>query len=215
MLAIIEYGAGNQPSVMRAFKRLGIDAVITDKLQDLQECDGIVFPGVGASAQAMEALTSRGFDKALQEAIDKGKPLLGICLGCQILLDASAEGNVKALGVVQGTTARFEEGMTECGEPVRIPHMGWNSLKHIRPSRLFAGIGAEDEFYFVHSYYTLPRPDLILTTTTHGLEFCSAYGRDGLWGVQFHPEKSGEPGLRLLANFNEYCKEMRRCSPNA
>jgi imidazole glycerol phosphate synthase, glutamine amidotransferase subunit len=207
MLAILDYEAGNQTSVLRALLGQGIDAAITADADELAKARGVIFPGVGAAPQAMGMLRRNGLDTRLKTLVAQGKPLLGVCLGCQILLDASEEGNTPTLGIVPGQCKRFDPALTdEAGEPVCIPHMGWNSLSLKQESRLFDGIPAQAEFYFVHSYYALPKPELVLATTFHGLEFCSVFGRDGLWAMQFHPEKSGPAGLRLLANFNEYCR---------
>lgn len=207
MLAIVEYGAGNQTSVSRALNYLGIDNKITDQPQALLAADGIIFPGVGAAGQAMRALAERGLDRVLKEAVARGLPLLGICLGCQIMLDYSEEDETSLLGLVPGNVARFKEDWREeNGKAINIPHMGWNSLKILKASPLLEGIDERDEFYFVHGYYTRPQKELSLAMTRYGEEFCSVFGRDGLWAVQFHPEKSGAAGLRLLANFNNWCK---------
>ena len=207
MLAILDYEAGNQTSVLRGLLGQGIEAVITADAGELARADGVIFPGVGAAAQAMGVLGRKGLDETLKNLVAQGKPLLGVCLGCQILLDASEEGNTTTLGIVPGECKRFDPALKdEAGDPICIPHMGWNSLVRKQESRLFDGIAEDAEFYFVHGYYTQPKPELVLATTYHGLEFCSVFGRDGLWAVQFHPEKSGPAGLRLLANFNEYCR---------
>lgn len=216
MLAILEYGAGNQTSVKRALDHLDIPAKITSRPDDLSEACGIIFPGVGAAAQAMEALSSSGMDVALREAASKNQPILGICLGSQILLEKSQEGSVTTLGLYPGECRIFPENLNdEAGEAIKVPHMGWNSVRRVGASSLWDGIPPDAEFYFVHSYYTAPEPELVLGTTFHGLEFCSVYGRSGLWGAQFHPEKSGAFGLRFLANFNAYCQEKAECFPNA
>lgn len=209
MLAIIDYKAGNQTSVARAFDRLGIENIVTSNPDDAHRADGIIFPGVGAAGQAMQAIRQAGIDSLLARSVASGKPVLGICLGCQILLEKSEENDASLLGIVPGQCRRFPADMKEAGEAksLVVPHMGWNTAVPTRPDRLFAGIDPDSEFYFVHSYYTVPTPDLVLAETTYGISFCSAYGRDGLWATQFHPEKSGAPGLRLLRNFHDYCKE--------
>lgn len=209
MLAILDYEAGNQTSVLRALTGLGIPARITAKEEELAAASGVIFPGVGAARQAMELLRRTGLDETLKNMVAQAKPLLGICLGCQILLESSEESDTTTLGLVAGKCLRFAaELRDEEGEAIRIPHMGWNGYSLKRPSRLFRDIPSRAEFYFVHGYYAAPSPELVIATTYHGLEFCSAYGRDGLWAVQFHPEKSGKPGLRLLRNFYEYCREV-------
>ena len=207
MLAILDYEAGNQTSVSRALSSLGIENAVTADAATLLEAEGVIFPGVGAAAQAMNHLASRGLDTVLREITAKRVPLLGICLGCQIMLEHSEEGDTRTLGLFPGTTKRFAEDLRDGDERIRIPHMGWNSAPRKRESRLFADIPQDAEFYFVHSYYVKPAPELVLATTDYGLEFCSAIGRDGLWAVQFHAEKSGHHGLKLLRNFYDYCRE--------
>lgn len=207
MLAILDYEAGNQTSVLRALRGQGLEAAITADRAVLAQADGVIFPGVGAAAQAMGLLTRTGLDAVLKDLIASGKPLLGVCLGCQILLEHSEESDTRTLGLVKGRCVRFDPALKdEDGEPIIIPHMGWNGLTVKRPSPLLAGIAPDAEFYFVHGYYVEPSDsDLVIATTRHGLEFCSIYGRDGLWAVQFHPEKSGRSGLRLLKNFADWC----------
>ena len=208
MLAILDYEAGNQTSVSRALSSLDIPNRITADASALLSATGVVFPGVGAAGQAMDHLRSRGLDAILRRIVERRIPLLGICLGCQIMLEHSEESDTSTLGIFKGRTRRFDEGLKdENGERIRIPHMGWNSATRIRESRLFEGIPRDAEFYFVHSYYVEPEPEAVLATTEYGLEFCSAIGRDGLWAVQFHAEKSGKYGLKLLKNFYDYCRE--------
>lgn len=207
MLTIVDYGAGNLTSVARALNRVGIDCEISANPDALAKADGIIFPGVGQAGQAMANLRSLGLDMALAAALSRRQPLLGICLGCQILLEKSEEGPTHMLGLVHGDCARFEAGLKEeDGAPIKIPHIGWNSLIRKRDSPLLDGIAMDSEFYFVHSYYVRPQADLEIATTFYGREFCSFYGRDNFWAVQFHPEKSGEAGLRLLANFHSWCR---------
>ena len=208
MLAILDYKAGNQTSVRRALDHLGIPCRITADPDVIAGATGIIFPGVGAAGQAMRELTTTGLDKLLANQVAAGKPLLGICVGCQILLEYSPENDTPALGIVPGQCAMFEASLTdENGLPIRIPHMGWNRVSLEKPCPLFNGIEPEAEFYFVHSYYPVPEPQYVIGVTTYGLTFCSVHGRDGLWAVQFHPEKSGRPGLALLRNFAAYCQE--------
>ncbi len=209
MLAILDYEAGNQTSVLRALAGQNIPAVITADAATLAAASGVIFPGVGAAGQAMNLLQRTGLDTVLASLAAQGKPLLGVCLGCQILLGHSEESDTTTLGLVPGTCVRFDEHLTDDdGELIRIPHMGWNSLTLKKPCRLFDGIPPEAEYYFVHSYYAKPAPDRVIATTRHGLEFCSVFGQDGFWAVQFHPEKSGRPGLRLLYNFYDYCRRV-------
>ena len=211
MLAILDYKAGNQTSVRRALEHLGVPCAITADPAMLESAAGVIFPGVGAAGQAMSALAEAGLDKALHHVARRGQPLLGICLGCQILLESSEENAAKTLGIVPGVCRRFEDHMRqEDGSAAPVPHMGWNSIEAVAPCVLLDGIDPASEYYFVHSYYVEPDPSLVLATTTYGRTFCSLYGRDGLWAAQFHPEKSGRPGLRLLGNFYEYCRQSRQ-----
>ncbi|WP_029894489.1 imidazole glycerol phosphate synthase subunit HisH [Desulfohalovibrio reitneri] len=208
MLAILDYKAGNQTSVSRALNHLGIDNVITADRDTLSAAHGVIFPGVGAAGQAMDELKRTGLDDVLKSLIWEEKPLLGICVGCQVLLDYSPENDTQTLGVVPGRCDLFNRALTDAkGDPIRVPHMGWNSLEIKRPTRLLEGIEPEANFYFVHSYYPVPDEEYVLAVTDYGVEFCSVHGRDGLWATQFHPEKSGRPGLRILNNFHDYCLE--------
>lgn len=211
MLAILDYKAGNQTSVRRALDHLGIPCAVTADPEAAASAEGIIFPGVGAAGQAMGQLEHSGLGQTLRRAVAEGQPLLGICLGCQILLEHSEENDTRTLGLIPGVCRRFESGLNdEDGTPVRIPHMGWNTLCIRKPeSPLLRGLHPEAAFYFVHSYYVEPDPALIIATTRYGREFCSIFGRDGLWAVQFHLEKSGRPGLALLSNFHAYCREVR------
>ncbi|MEF2145023.1 MAG: imidazole glycerol phosphate synthase subunit HisH [Desulfovibrionaceae bacterium] len=209
MLAIFDYNAGNQTSVRRALDAIGIPNKITNDPEELSNAQGIIFPGVGAAGQAMDELTSGGLDEALKALIWQEKPLLGICVGCQILLDYSEENDTKALSVIPGECRLFNPSWTDYeGFPIRVPHMGWNTVELQQPCELFKDIEADANFYFVHSYYPAPREQFIIANTTYGRPFCSVHGRQGLWAVQFHPEKSGRPGLKLLQNFYEYCREV-------
>ncbi len=207
MLAILDYKAGNQTSVRRALEHLGIPCTITADPARIESAAGVIFPGVGAAGQAMHQLQESGLDAVLRNVVATGRPLLGICLGCQIMLDHSAENDTQTLGLMRGECVRFDEGMKdECGVPIRIPHMGWNTLVHRHASILFEGIPEDAAFYFVHSYYVRPAPEKVIAVSTYGTEFCAVCGQDGLWAVQFHPEKSGRPGLRLLTNFYAWCR---------
>jgi glutamine amidotransferase len=206
VIAIVDYQAGNQTSVRRALSFLGAPSQVTDDPKALRKAIGVIFPGVGAAGQAMERLNSTGLGQEIASLARANRPFLGICLGCQIMLESSEENDAKTLGVLPGRVVRFDPTALDAdGRPIRVPHMGWNEVRLLAPSPLWAGIGPRDQFYFVHSYYPDPRPDLTLGVTEHGREFASFFGRDGLWAVQFHPEKSGPPGLRLLKNFHDFC----------
>jgi imidazole glycerol-phosphate synthase subunit HisH len=207
MLAILDYEAGNQTSVLRALRYLGIPGEITRDPEAVARAEGIIFPGVGAAGQAMDNLRRSGLDVVLQAHVLNNKPLLGICVGCQILLEHCEENDTATLGIVPGRCVRFDPELEdEQGRFIRVPHMGWNSVRLTSACELFEGIEPDAEFYFVHSYYPAPDPCLVIGTTTYGVRFCSVHGRRGLWAVQFHPEKSGRPGLRLLENFYGFCK---------
>lgn len=210
MIAIIDYQAGNQTSVKRALSFLGIESVISDDPARLMEAEGLIFPGVGAAGQAMGLLSSAGLDGLVAE-LAQSKPFLGICLGCQIMLESSEEdGGITTLGLLPGQNLRFSpELKDESGRAIRIPHMGWNNVRPVKACPILQGISENDQFYFVHSYYPKPAEDLILGATDYGLTFASVFGRDGLWATQFHPEKSGPPGLRLLKNFCDYCQSQK------
>jgi len=209
MLAIFDYKAGNQTSVHRALEHLGIPNKITNDPVELNKAAGIIFPGVGAAGQAMEELHSQGLDEVIKGLIRDKKPVLGICVGCQILLDYSEENDTKALKVIPGECRLFNPSWTDYENiPIRVPHMGWNQVNLKQSCELFEGIEPGADFYFVHSYYPAPSDEFIIGTTRYGIDFCSIHGRTGLWAVQFHPEKSGRPGLKLLKNFYNYCLEV-------
>lgn len=208
MLAILNYEAGNLTSVRRALDSLDIPCAVTADHDVISRSQGIIFPGVGAAGSAMEHLRRSGMADAILREIERNKPMLGICLGCQILLNHSPENDTRTLGVISGQCGMFTPDLSdENGDPINIPHMGWNTVRLHRDCRLFDGIDPESEFYFVHSYYPVPEPEYVIGTTGYGLEFCSVHGREGLWATQFHPEKSGRPGLKMLANFYAYCRE--------
>ena len=194
MIALIDYGAGNLRSVENALARLSARATIAATPEDVARARAIILPGVGAAAPAMAALRERGLDQAVIAAIRNGVPFLGICLGMQLLFEWSAEDGAACLAVLPGTVERLQT--TE-----KLPHVGWNTLEHVRPHPVLEGMEGE-AFYFVHSYVVVPRyPAVAGGETTHGVPFVSAIARQGLVGVQFHPERSGTAGLRLLENF--------------
>ena len=200
MIAIIDYRAGNLRSVERALRHLGIECRITVSPQEIRSARQVIFPGVGAAGKAMETITSSGLDAVIRETAARGTPFLGICLGTQIILDESQEGNTRCLGIIAGTVRKFPER-----SGVKIPHMGWNTLQKRIDHPLLAGIDPDAQFYFVHSYYPDPaREDDVAACTTYGIRFASMIARGSVAAVQFHPEKSGRPGLKLLRNFSEW-----------
>ena len=203
MLAILDYKAGNQTSVRRALDHLGIPCVITADPAVVDSAAGVIFPGVGAAGQAMRHLQDSGLDAVLRNVVSSGRPLLGICLGCQIMVAHSDENDTPTLGLVEGRCVRFDEHLEEGGAPIRMPHMGWNRVypedtPHAR--LLFRGIEAGDWFYFVHSY-AMPTGACTTARCTYGEEFTAAAAHENFMGVQFHPERSGRAGARLIANF--------------
>lgn len=203
MIAIIDYRAGNLASVARAVTHLGFECTITQDPRDMRGAERIIFPGVGAAGAAMASLRQRDLDRALRDEFAAGKPLLGICLGTQIVMGYSEENDTSCLGLLPGRVKRFPPPADGGdGGRLKIPHMGWNRLDVRQPHPLLAGIESGDEFYFVHSYY--PEPDessSVLATTEYGIVFASVIGRRNLVATQFHLEKSGRPGLRMLRNF--------------
>jgi glutamine amidotransferase len=203
MIAIIDYKAGNLVSVARAVNHLGFECRITHDVKEVLGADRVIFPGVGSAGQAMEDLRKIGLDQALCGLYKSGKPFLGICLGTQIILERSEEDQTPCLGLLPGTVKRFPMPLlSNDGKNLKVPHMGWNQVKLKRVHPVFSGVAPESEFYFVHSYYPEPgAEETIIGTTDHGITFTSVLGKGNLIAVQFHPEKSGAPGLTILKNF--------------
>ena len=203
MIAIIDYDAGNLTSVSRAVSYLGIESVITRDEAEIKAAERIIFPGVGAAGAAMGSLQRSGLDVLIKEELANGKPILGICLGSQIILTHSEENDTPCLGVIDGTVRAFApDSQSENGQKLKIPHMGWNGINIEKSHPLLSGVGADDEFYFVHSYYPEPQnSDYVIATTDYGISFASIVGFNNLFATQFHLEKSGRPGLKILANF--------------
>lgn len=203
MIAIIDYNAGNLRSVERALKKLGFPCQITQNRQDILKADRVVFPGVGAAGTAMADLRRMGLDEAIREVFRSGRPLLGICLGSQVILESSEENDTPCLAILRGRAVRFPDlsGLGKDG-PLKIPHMGWNGISLRQRHPVLEGIDAADEFYFVHSYYPLPAEERrVIAATDYGISFPSVVGAGNLIAMQFHPEKSGPAGLRILKNF--------------
>lgn len=201
MIAIIDYGLGNLTSVKNAFNELGIPVVVTSNLKKIRQAKALILPGVGAAGEGMRNLKAKKLDKIVLDEIDSGKPILGICLGMQLLFEFSEEDSVKCLNLVKGVVEKFNGDL-------KVPQIGWNnvSIQSSSPfqsnNKLLKGIKDDTYFYFVNSYYCNPEDkNLILGTTSYGKDFCSVLEKDNIYGVQFHPEKSGENGLKLLKNF--------------
>lgn len=198
MITIVDYDAGNLRSVKRACDAVGIASAISQDPDVVVKAERIIFPGVGAAPHAMEVLRSTGLGEALGTAYRKGTPILGICLGTQIILESSEEGPVETLGLIPGATVRF------ClkNPALKIPHMGWNGVRVVQSHPLLEGIEDGDEFYFVHSYYPAPaNTENVFAVTEYETRFCCAMGQNNLFATQFHPEKSGRFGLRILEKF--------------
>ena len=200
MIAIIDYGAGNIQSVAKALTHIGCDCLVTRNKDEILKADGAVLPGVGSFGDTVDSLNKYGIKDAIKEYIASGKPFLGICLGMQLLFPASGESpEAEGLGIYEGSITRIPNG-----EGLKIPHMGWNSLDINPESRLFKGIGKNPYVYFVHSYFLHAADrELVAATKEYGVRIDAAVERGNVFATQFHPEKSGETGLRILRNFAE------------
>ena len=195
LIAVVDYGAGNLRSVAKALEGLNFRVTVTDDAADLNKADGVVFPGQGIAGPAMERLRSAGMKSALQDLIATDKPFFGVCLGLQLLFDHSEEGDAECLGLIPGQNVRFSHDLT-------VPHMGWNNVDFVQDHPAAANIPPSYQFYFVHSYYVRPASDdMTLGVTDYGGPFASVVARGKLIATQFHPEKSGRPGLALYRDF--------------
>jgi glutamine amidotransferase len=198
VIGVVDYGLGNLRSVEKAFEAVGAEAVVTADAGRLAECDALVLPGVGAFGDGMAGLRARGLDRVVSRAVEDGRPLVGLCLGLQLLFEESDEfGRHTGLGLLPGRVTRFPEGVRV------VPHTGWNEVSATGAHALFDGIEPDSFFYFVHSYRVEAAApgDVLATTEYDGVVFPSVCGRGRLFGAQFHPEKSQRAGLRLLENF--------------
>lgn len=209
MIGIVDYGRGNLRSVEKALEKVGFEAAIMASPAELSLANGLILPGVGAFADAMQALAQAGWIEPLLQFARSGRPFLGICLGMQILFEVGEEhGEHAGLGLLAGRVVKFPQGR-------KVPHMGWNSLSIEQPSLLMEGIPDESYFYFVHSYYAVPAEKRdIAATSDYGVVFPAVVGRDNIWGAQFHPEKSSPWGLNLLTNFGKWVDEDASLSGN-
>jgi glutamine amidotransferase len=199
-IAILDYGMGNLRSVEKALEHVGVTATITSDHTEVRAADGVILPGVGAFPRAMERVRELGLDDLVAERREAGVPILGICLGLQLLFELSSElGGATGLGLLEGPVAELE------AEDLKVPHIGWSPVRWERDSRLTDGIPTETPFYFVHSFAPRPSGDELLGTAAYGGRFCCAAERENVFGVQFHPEKSSAAGLRLLSNFAGVC----------
>ncbi|MDR5659753.1 imidazole glycerol phosphate synthase subunit HisH [Serpentinicella sp. ANB-PHB4] len=197
MIAIVNYGMGNLRSVQKAFETVGLEAVVTHDPEVLKASEGIVIPGVGAFYDAMENIKTLNLEESILEEVSKGKPFLGICLGMQILFDHGYEvEKCQGLGLVEGDIVKIPEGR-------KVPHMGWNQLNINQESAILKGITPGTNFYFVHSYYAKCHQDVVVASTDYKMDIPAIVQKDNVWGIQFHPEKSGKSGLKILKNFGE------------
>jgi len=204
-IAIIDYGAGNLRSVANALRRLGYVPRVTNQPAEVLEAAAVILPGVGAAGEACESLERLGLAQALRRLIREGRPIFAVCVGMQVLLSATEEGGWhRCLEVVPGVARRLPSHL-------KVPHMGWNQVKQKIRHPLFEGIPDEANFYFVHSYYPDLEGSVVAGTTQYGLRFCSVLVRGNLVATQFHPEKSGELGLRMYANFLKFAGGFEPC----
>lgn len=195
-VAIIDYGVGNLRSVEKAFAATGCEAIVSGDESVLRKAERLVLPGVGAFGACMKALAERGFDRLVRERVEDGTPLLGVCVGMQLLFEESVEfGSTPGLGLLRGRVRRFNDELV-------VPHVGWNQIDQIREHSLFADVANQSFFYFVHSYYCEPEDNSVAAgETEYGIRYASVVAHKNICGVQFHPEKSQDTGLRLLRNF--------------
>ncbi len=194
-IVVIDYESGNLRSVARAVEKAGVTPSVTADPSRLASADAVILPGVGSGPAAMAALQARGLVDPLLDYIASGRPFLGVCLGLQLLLEATDEGDADCIGLVPGRVRRLPAGL-------KVPHMGWNTVSFQTDNPLWAGIPQDSHFYFVHSYYADPaQREHVAGVTDYGVAFCSIYARANVVATQFHPEKSGANGLRIYANF--------------
>jgi glutamine amidotransferase len=199
-IAILDYGMGNLRSAEKALEHVGVTAGITRDPVEVQAADGVILPGVGAMPRAMERIREVGLEELIAERREAGVPILGICLGLQLLFDSTTEfGGAGGLGLLEGPVAELE------ADGLKVPHIGWSPVRWERESRLTEGLPSGTPFYFVHSFAPQPSTEDLLGTAEYGARFACAAQRENVYGVQFHPEKSSSAGLRLLANFAGIC----------
>ena len=199
-VVIVDFGAGNLHSVSRAVVNAGTRPLVTSNPSYLEDAEAVIVPGVGAAADTMSNLRASGFVEPIRDYIASGRPFLGVCMGQQALFEVSEEGGEhECLGILPGRVVRFSNGL-------KVPHMGWNQVRIVKQHPIFEGVDDGSYFYFVHSYYPQPAdPDVVIGETEYGVTFASVIARDNIVATQFHPEKSGEAGLRVYSNFLEIC----------
>ena len=207
MIAVIDYGIGNLGSVVKALEYLDSEVELTDDAEIIDRADGVILPGVGSFGEGMNNLHERDLIGVIDEIVASGKPLLGICLGLQLFMSNSEEApGVSGLGLIEGTVKRFDPEKIK-----KIPHIGWNQVKIQKEDSLFLDLNDNSNFYFVHSYFIKSiKNDIILGQTEYGgINFISAVSQNNIWGIQCHPEKSGQVGLKVLKNFSEVVNKWR------
>ena len=198
MTVIVDYDAGNLRSVQRACYEIGVSAEITSEPSSIRQAERIIFPGVGQASSAMRSIRARGIDRAILDAFSIGTPILGICIGLQISLNSSEEGDVETLGLIPGQVRRFRMRNTD----LKVPHMGWNDIELAKAHPVLEHVKSGDEFYFVHAYFPEPEDEAcVYARADYESSFCCALGLKSFFGTQFHPEKSGRVGLELIHNF--------------
>jgi imidazole glycerol-phosphate synthase subunit HisH len=199
-IAILDYGMGNLRSAEKALEHVGVTATISRDPETVRAADGVILPGVGAMPRAMERIRELGLDELISERRESGVPILGICLGLQLLFDSTTElGGSDGLGLLEGPVVELD------AEGLKVPHIGWSPVRWERESRLTEGLPSGTPFYFVHSFAPRPGGEDLLGSAEYGARFACAAERDNVYGVQFHPEKSSTAGLRLLSNFAGIC----------
>jgi glutamine amidotransferase len=208
-IGVVDYGMGNLRSVGKALESLGFRTVVSGSAAELARCRGIVLPGVGAFRDCMLNLERQGLLPLLSDVLASGRPFLGICLGLQVLFEESEEfGRHAGIGFFPGRVVRFPAAMRAHGSPLKVPHMGWNRVDFTMDHPALRGIPSGSWFYFVHSYYVVPRDASVAAgRTSYGVDFASAVGKGNLLAVQFHPEKSQAAGLAVLSNFGRICRD--------
>ena len=203
-ISIIDYDSGNLRSVAKALEKYGVDPITTSDSDIILKSDAVILPGVGSAPSAMQALSNRNLIEPIKQYIALGKPFFGICLGLQLLFNKTDEGDSDCLGVISGNVRRLSSGL-------KVPHMGWNSIDIKKTHPILEGIPSGEFFYFVHSYFVVPQESGDITATTdYGEVFCSIYAKDNLIATQFHPEKSGDIGLRIYKNFIDMCVSYKK-----
>ena len=207
-VVVVDYRSGNLRSVAKALEAAGVSPVVTDDPARIESATALILPGVGSGPAAMDALQERGLVEPLRRYVASGRPFLGVCLGLQLLLDHTEEGDAPCLGIVPGRVKRLPDGL-------KVPHMGWNSVRLQQRHPVFSGVPQDSYFYFVHSFYAAPEGEAdVAGVTEYGVPFCSVYARDNLVATQFHPEKSGDIGLSIYRNFLAFAAQRTGKGPN-